>query len=249
VDLDVTTIRWGAAGATHVGRVRKRNEDAYRIEADTGVFVVADGMGGHAAGEVASALAADAALDRLRGGHPDAADALPERLVEAFRDAQQRLIDCCDEDPRTAGMGTTLTVAVLRAEGSLHVGHLGDSRLYHLSGGALRQLTRDHTWVQQEVDAGRVLPDAARSHPLSHILTRVLTAEEPAVPDLSRGAVSPGDRLLLCSDGLHNMVDGQQLLELLLSSEAPAEIVRRLVSAGNRAGGTDNITAIVVRID
>lgn len=236
-------IVWEAAGGTHRGRVRKTNEDAIRLDPERHVFVVADGMGGHAAGEVASALAADSSLEVLTAND----SAYPEELREAFLLAHSRIVDCCNGDRRVAGMGTTLTAAVLKDDGTVHVGHIGDSRLYQLSGGLLRQLTRDHTWVQRELDAGRVTPEAARTHPFSHILTRVLSAEEPPTPDVFSASAAPGDVLLLCSDGLHNMLDAHDILTLLLEPTSPDETAQNLIKAANASGGADNISVIVIR--
>lgn len=240
------TIGWVGAGATHVGRVRKGNEDSFRVDSKAGIFIVADGMGGHAAGEIASQLAADAALEVLtasRRGQP-----LEERLVAAFAQAHREIVTCCADDPKTKGMGTTLTAAVLEPDGTLHVGHIGDSRLYRFTGEQLRQVTKDHTWVQKEVDAGRLRSDQTRAHALSHILTRVLSSDEPDTPDVERVTVKAGDVLLLCSDGLHNMLEGQKILEILNQPAPPTELAQRLISSANRSGGLDNITAVVIRI-
>jgi PPM family protein phosphatase len=242
------TIAWRAAGLSDTGRVRRGNEDAFRTSPDLGIFIVADGMGGHAAGEVASRLAADAALEILGcaplSGQSDVEDA----LRSAFHEAYRRILEFSDNDSATRGMGTTLTIAVLSPTGALHVGHLGDSRIYQLSGTTLRQLTHDHTWVQQEVDAGRVAAEAARSHPFSHILTKVLTADDPPVPDIATRHVNPRDRLLLCSDGLYNMLEGQVILELLSREQPLPDIANALVEAANASGGADNITVVVVDI-
>ncbi len=238
-------IGWSAAGDSHRGRIREKNEDFFHIDEDRGIFIVADGMGGHAAGEVASRLAADAALEALRRlEEPE-----PEALRAAFRTAQEQIAACCDDQPETQGMGTTLTAAHLSADGRLRIAHIGDSRLYRVQGATLHQLTRDHTWVQQEVDAGRLDPGDAPRHPFSHILSRVLTATDPPAPDIISTRVEPGDVLLLCSDGLYNMVDGQPLVDILTrDQEEPAALVERLIASANRRGGTDNITVIVVRI-
>lgn len=240
------TIGWVAAGATHVGRVRKGNEDSFRLDSRAGIFIVADGMGGHAAGEIASQLAADAALEVLTASTPG--QATEQRLVAAFAEAHRKIVTCCDDDPETKGMGTTLTVAVLEPNGSLHVGHIGDSRLYRFTGEQLRQVTKDHTWVQKEVDAGRLRSDQTRAHALSHILTRVLSSDEPDTPDVESATVKPGDVLLLCTDGLHNMLEGQKILEILNQPLPPTELAQRLITSANRSGGLDNITAVVIRI-
>ncbi len=240
-------ISWSAAGGTHVGRVREGNEDSFRLAPDRGIFLVADGMGGHAAGEVASAVAADVVLDYLAEAQPTASSAR-ELIRQAFLSVRRVMVDRSLADSSLAGMGTTLTAAVVLNDASVHVGHIGDSRLYHLSQGQLAQITHDHTWTQEELDAGRITPEVARTHPFAHVLTRVLAVEEPAEPDLYATSVQPGDTLLLCSDGLHNMVDPDTILSILLT-EAPAEVaVRKLIEAANRRGGMDNITAVVVRV-
>ncbi len=236
-------IAWEAAGGTHRGRVRKTNEDSIRLDAERGIFVVADGMGGHAAGEVASAIAADTSMELLTSATGTAA----AMLKDAFTLAHDRIVECCDGDARVTGMGTTLTIALMQNDGTVHVGHMGDSRLYVLSGDVLRQATQDHTWVQREVDAGRVTPENARTHRLSHILTRVLSAEEPAIPDIFSITAAPGDLLLLCSDGLHNMLEAYDILQILIEQESPAELAQKLIRAGNAAGGADNISVIVAR--
>ncbi|MEX2572037.1 MAG: protein phosphatase 2C domain-containing protein [Gemmatimonadota bacterium] len=241
------SVSWSAAAGTDVGKLREANEDAFRIDQEAGIFVVADGMGGHAAGEIASGLAADAALETLQNP-PSPIPDVEGCMREAFREAFRRIAAYSKENPDTAGMGTTLTVGVLSPGGRLHIGHIGDSRLYRLAGGTLRQLTHDHSWVQQEVDAGRIAAASARSHPLAHVLTRVLTASDSPDPDVLTASVQSGDLLLFCSDGLYNMVDPPLLLDILLAGEEPASTVERLIDAANDRGGADNITTLVVRI-
>jgi protein phosphatase len=244
------TIAWEAVGASAVGRRRRGNEDSYRVDAPRGIFRVADGMGGHAAGEVASDLAASTvsetlaeAVDAGAGG-----DALLAIMRESFHAAHEAIVHCCSDDASTRGMGTTLTVAVVDPAGVLHAGHIGDSRLYLLRGGALEQLTADHTWVQREADAGRLAPEAAHDHPLSHILTRVLSEDVDPEPDLLSVPLAPGDVLLLCSDGLYNMLSDQAIARLLSSDSSLPAVAETLVGAANRAGGVDNVTVIAVRV-
>lgn len=231
---------------TDVGRVRKGNEDSYRLDEHAGIFLVADGMGGHAAGEVASRLAAEQTLGVLTSGGDADAEAL---LRSAFESSHRAIVECCQDDPATAGMGTTLTVAVAGPDREIVVGHIGDSRLYHLSGGTMRQVTVDHTWVQREIDAGRVSPDAAGSHPLSHILTRVLSDDEPSTPDIIRFQIAAGDKLMLCTDGLHNMLDDEDLQDFLELDMDPEAIADCMLDGANDEGGLDNITCIVVAFD
>lgn len=244
------TLRWEAAGATDVGRVRTGNEDALVVDRDRGVFLVADGMGGHAAGEVASALAVEAVGGALARGVDDGLGC--EGLAEAMRDAFLHAAEAIDRhaaaEPDTRGMGTTLTACALHPDGVLCVGHIGDSRAYRLRGGVLEQLTHDHTLVQREVDAGRLSPEAARVHPLSHVITRALGAGPPYDPEPRSLRVEPGDLLLLATDGLTGMVDDDRLARLLASPEPPDRVVRALIDAANAAGGVDNVTAIVVRV-
>lgn len=245
------TLRWRAAGDTHVGRVRRSNEDTLRLDEERGVFLVADGMGGHAAGEVASALAADAVAGALaeaveRGLGPSL---LERALRSSFRAAHEAITQHSLREPSTQGMGTTLTALVLQPDGGFRVGHVGDSRLYLLREGELVQLTPDHTWVQREVDAGRMTPAGARRHRLSHILTRALGAGEAEEPELIAGSFAAGDRLLLATDGLTGMLHDRMLQAFLREDRPPDALVRMLLQAANRRGGRDNVTAVVVDLE
>jgi PPM family protein phosphatase len=244
------SIAWEAEGISDVGRVRQGNEDAFLLDARRGVFLVADGMGGHAAGEVASALAAETAADALARAVDEgaAAEALPAVMTEAFHRAQERIALASDEDPRTRGMGTTLTACVLTPRGECVVGHVGDSRAYLLSGDSFEQLTVDHTWVQRELAAGRLRAEAVRRHPLAHILTRVLIAEVRESPDILTLRVYPGDLLLLASDGLTGMLEDVELARLLRLPAPLSELARALVDHANAHGGVDNVTAVIVRV-
>lgn len=245
------SIGWEAAGGSHVGRVRRGNEDTFRVDAARGIFLVADGMGGHAAGEVASDLAASSAervlAEALDAGAADG-QALSGAFRQAFHAAYESICNCCRNDPRTRGMGTTLTACVLDRAGGLHIGHIGDSRLYRLRGGQLAQVTRDHTWVQREVDAGRIEVQAAAKHPLSHILTRVLSEDHEPELDLITADAVPGDLILLATDGLYNMVGDDVLASLLTAAESLDQLTRSLIGAANRAGGADNVTVVLVRV-
>jgi PPM family protein phosphatase len=244
------TIAWSAAGSTDVGRRRSGNEDTLRVHEERGFFLVADGMGGHAAGEIASDLAASTLESRLSGIRDEgiAEEELLQLLRQAVLSAHEAIVRCCEDDPRTLGMGTTLTACLLSPRGRFLSAHIGDSRLYRLRGGELEQLTRDHTWVQREIDEGRLTPAAADSHPLGHILTRVLSQDVPPEPDLLSGVVAAGDVLLLATDGLYNMVPEPAIAEALRLDLPVAAISERLIESANRAGGTDNITVVVVRI-
>jgi serine/threonine protein phosphatase PrpC len=245
------TIAWEATGGTHVGRLRNGNEDAFRTDAERGIFLVADGMGGHAAGEVASGLAANTVASALAeacdGGARD--EAMRDALRQAVLSAHQRIVRFCARRPSTRGMGTTLTACAIDPAGVCRIAHIGDSRLYRLREGRLEQLTVDHTWVQREVDSGRLAPEDARRHPLSHILTRVLT-DDPEAPevDLLTEPVVPGDLLILMTDGLYNMLEDAAIREIVAREDPLPERIRALIDGANRAGGADNITAVLVRI-
>ncbi len=244
------SIAWEAAGESDTGRIRQGNEDAFLVDAPRGIFLVADGMGGHAAGEIASALAAQTTEQVLARAVDAGAsgDELLDALREAFHTAQEQITRCCRDRPRTRGMGTTLTVCILTPDGVCRLGHVGDSRAYRLRVGELEQLTLDHTWVQREVDAGRLPPAATRSHPFAHILTRVLIADAREEPDLLSVTIQPGDLLLLASDGLTGMLEEAEIARLLEQPLPLPELTRALIAEANARGGVDNVTVVLVRI-
>jgi len=229
--------------------VRSGNEDSFFAEADShrGVFMVADGMGGHAAGEVASEMAvqivARALLQLDSVTQPDAA----ERTAQSLRDANRAIYDRMLAENDKQGMGTTASVLVL-SDGNYLIGQIGDSRVYRLRDGALIQITKDHSYVQEQVDAGLLTPEQARYHPYSNVITRCVGASEIVEPDLYAGDVRPGDVFLVASDGLTGMVDDRRLQQILLARSGPGRIVDSLIAEANGRGGLDNITAIVVQV-
>jgi serine/threonine protein phosphatase PrpC len=223
-------VRVGAR--SDIGRERGRNEDAYLIREP--LFAVADGMGGHRGGDVASSLA----MEILEG---DAATP----LVETIKQANQRVLQRSASDRELRGMGTTLT-AVVAEDARAHVAHVGDSRAYLLRDGNLQQLTEDHTLVQRMVREGKITPEEAHTHPQRSILTRALGVEEDLSVDELTLDMHPGDRLLLCTDGLTSMVGREQIQEILEREKAPQAACDKLIDAANRAGGDDNITVIVL---
>ena len=241
---------WEVAGATDVGRVRAHNEDSFLVDAQRGVFLVADGMGGHAAGEIASAIASEAVGAALRQG-VDAglgADDLGVVMRECIHQAHMSILNYSATKPETRGMGTTMTALVICDDGAFRVGHIGDSRCYVLRDGELEQVSRDHTWVQREVDEGRLTPMGARRHRLSHVLSRALGADSLDEPDVYSGTLLPGDLVLLCSDGLTGMLT-DRLLRRILSREAELhELVAELIVGANERGGRDNITAVLIKV-
>lgn len=215
---------------------------------DRGIFVVADGMGGHAAGEVASEMAVRhiaRELGSLRGlGDKDVAD----RMQQAIRAANAAIFQRTLTEHDKRGMGTTVTSLVLYGTRFL-IGQVGDSRAYLLRDGKLTQVTKDHSYVQEQVDAGYLTAEQARTHPYSNVITRCVGAGEEVQPDVYRGEVRPGDVFLVASDGLTGMVDDRRLQQLLLARSTPLRIVDALIAEANGRGGLDNITAIVVRVE
>lgn len=241
---------WQGAAGSDVGLVREANEDAFWADDDTGLFVVADGMGGHAAGEVASALAVECASRGIAclQGDPSleaARDCITTAIVEANR---LILSEGRAHSDRT-GMGTTATVLFLSSHGWYVIGHVGDSRAYLVRQGEVRRLTVDHTYVQELVNQGRLTDEQARIHPRSSLLTRALGTQASVPVDTYDGELRSGDRFLVTSDGLTTMLSETRIAALLREPCTPAELVTALVGAANDAGGTDNTTTIVVDVD
>ncbi len=241
-------MHFTCAARTDVGIVRSGNEDNYLMLAERGIFIVADGMGGHAAGEVASEMAVrtiSREIGSLRGlGDQEAG----ERIGNAIRSANDAIFSRTLSEHDKRGMGTTATVLVLQPKRYL-IGQVGDSRAYLLRNGEMLQLTKDHSYVQEQVDAGLLTPDQARVHPYSNVITRCVGAGVDVTPDVYAGTLEEGDIVLLASDGLTGMLEDEQLTRILQSEGGPQRWVDRLITEANRRGGLDNISAIVVRID
>ncbi len=215
---------------------------------EQGVFIVADGMGGHAAGEVASEMAVQAIAKNLEGvvGRSDAEAAHMMRL--AIHQANASIFRRTVDEPEKRGMGTTATALVVN-QARYMIGQVGDSRAYLLREGVLTQLTKDHSYVQEQVDAGYLTPEQARTHPYSNVITRCVGANSDVVPDIYVGTLNSGDLFMLASDGLTGMLEDEDLQRYLETDNTPAQMVDFLVNEGNRRGGLDNITVIIVRID
>lgn len=230
-------VRVGAT--TDVGVAREQNEDAYLVRAP--IYAVADGMGGHQGGEVASQLALEV-LDRMsREDHE-------LDLRSAVRDANRQVLERASGDSSLSGMGTTLTL--LRVEGPrVRLAHVGDSRAYLLRDDELRQLTDDHTLVNRMVQEGKLTENEAKIHPHRSILTRALGVDGDIEVDIFTVDLDAGDRILLCSDGLTSIVSDDEIRTVLSSQADPQEACDELVSAANRGGGPDNITVVVLDID
>ena len=241
-------MHFTCAARTDVGIVRSGNEDNYLMLADRGIFIVADGMGGHAAGEVASEMAVriiSREIGSLRGLSDDEG---AERFRTAIRTANDAIFARTLSEHDKRGMGTTVTALVLQPKRYL-IGQVGDSRAYLLRGQQLSQLTKDHSYVQEQVDAGLLTPEQARVHPYSNVITRCVGASVDVTPDIYIGTLEEGDILLLASDGLTGMLEDEQLTRILTADGGPQHWVDRMVTEANRRGGLDNITAIVIRID
>jgi protein phosphatase len=242
-------VRLLHAARTDVGMIRSGNEDSFAVDMSDsrGVFMVADGMGGHAAGEVASEMAVQIVLRELAAvqdiGAPDAGAKVGAALLHANRSIHDRTITEVDKQ----GMGTTASVLLVSGTRYL-IGQVGDSRVYLLRDGALTQLTKDHSYVQEQVDLGNLTPEQARYHPYSNVITRCVGASPDVEPDLYTGEVKLGDVFLVASDGLTGMVDDRRLQQLLMARTVPERKVAALISEANGRGGLDNITAIVVHV-
>jgi protein phosphatase len=255
-------LRLETAALTHVGRRRLRNEDAFVLAPELGLAVVADGMGGHPAGDVASGLAGSEVRSHFsdppaRSGGPPQADprsrsALGEAMAAAVVRADARIRSEADSDPGRAGMGTTLTALVIaRDEGRAVIGHVGDSRAYMYERGGLRQLTRDHTWVQQQIEAGALAPEDAHGHPWAHVLSQALGVGDGIACDVIERETTPGQVYLLCTDGLTTMLP-DVAIERTLGDALPEGLdaaAQALVDAANEQGGVDNITVVLVAIE
>jgi len=242
-------VRLVHAARTDVGMIRSGNEDNFAVSAsgDRGLFIVADGMGGHAAGEVASEMAVQIVQLELSGVRDLSDRTAAERVRNALRKANRTIHDRTITEVDKQGMGTTASVLIVSATRYL-IGQVGDSRVYLLRDGTLQQLTKDHSYVQEQVDAGYLTPEQARYHPYSNVITRCVGASPDVEPDVYQGEARVGDLFLVASDGLTGMVDDRRLQMLLMSRTEPERKVHLLISEANGRGGLDNITAIIVQI-
>jgi PPM family protein phosphatase len=227
------------AARTDTGRQRHANEDSYYARSP--VYVVADGMGGAQAGEVASRIAADVFDEELSDGNPE------QELERLAREANRRIFQLASSDSSRSGMGTTLTGAFISSD-EVSIVHVGDSRAYLYRDGELRQLTRDHSLVEELRRQGQLTSEEAEEHPQRSIITRALGPEPDVEPDIHTHQARSGDVFLLCSDGLTSMIREEQVREILSESDSLRTAVDRLVDEANRAGGRDNITVVCFRL-
>ncbi|HWX24556.1 MAG TPA: Stp1/IreP family PP2C-type Ser/Thr phosphatase [Vicinamibacteria bacterium] len=245
---------------TDVGRKRKGNEDSLFVNPEQRLFVVADGMGGHAAGEVASKVAVDAINEFVCLTSGDEEITWPfgldenisydgNRLKTAIRYANRKVIDATKERSEYEGMATTVA-AVLVDDIAANLGHVGDSRAYLLRDGTLSQLTSDHSWVNEQLQNGALSAEQARSHPLRNVVTRALGGKPDLLVDMQSRKMEPGETLLLCSDGLTNMLTDEAIAEICKSAgDDLKKAAQDLVNAANNRGGDDNITVVLVHFE
>ena len=229
--------------------IRSGNEDNFAVDANgaRGIFIVADGMGGHAAGEVASEMAVQIVQRELAPVADLEGEEVAKLVGGTLRKANRAIHDRTLTEVDKQGMGTTASVLLISGARYL-IGQVGDSRIYLMRDGTLSQITKDHSYVQEQVDAGFLTPEQARYHPYSNVITRCVGASPDVEPDVYRGEARTGDLFLVASDGLTGMVDDRRLGQLLGSRAEPERKVQALISEANGRGGLDNITAIIVQV-
>ena len=237
-------IRIETSARTDVGLRRSSNEDAFVSAAEHGILALADGMGGAASGEVASGIFVDTVRERLSAGPPPVPEEAGEFVRETFLLAHRRIRDLAAREPEHQGMGCTGEMVVFTGDRYV-VGHVGDSRVYLFREGRLRQVTKDHSFVQQQVDHGVITPGQARVHAYRHMLLRAIGIDDTLAVDLASGKAHPGDIFLLCSDGLTDMVGDHLIEERLASRLSLEEKADRLVRDACDAGGHDNVTVVL----
>ena len=253
-------MRAVAAGVTDVGLQRDHNEDSFAILEDHTLYIVADGMGGHRAGDVASKLATEAIVDFFRATatedftwpfHFDARLSEEEnRLLTGIRIANRQIVDRSARSREFHGMGTTVVGCLFSSrKKKMYIGHVGDSRAYRVRGGQIKQMTRDHSLVNDYLLAMPELTEEQRSELPKNVITRALGMQEHVSVDLQADDAQVGDAYLLCSDGLSGMIEDDEILALVQSSPELSDVCRKLIALANEHGGEDNITAVVVRID
>jgi protein phosphatase len=240
-------------GITDKGRVRETNQDSFATDPRLGLVIVADGMGGHAAGEQASSSAVLTVLevfsrydfDKGTLGGSEQTYSIEEIIGLSLQEANERIMIASVSDANLQGMGTTAIVGVERA-GQLHIGHIGDSRVYRIRDGVAEQLTEDHSIVQQLVRAGAISQAEAQVHPYKNVITRCLGMASEIEPDIIKAPMQNGDRFVICSDGLSNFVTNQRLVEIVGGNDDIEEAGKMLVSEANDRGGADNITVVLL---
>ena len=239
--------------ASDIGRKRKVNEDRCFFDANKGLFIVADGVGGHIAGETASEIAVKTILASLfpAGGVADyerTGDSVSDAIRRSIREANEAIYTAASRNPELRGMGTTIVVA-LQSDSELYIAHVGDSRAYLIRDDLIKQLTEDHSYVAELVRLDRITPEQARRHHLRHVITRCLGTEPQVEVDIQEIRLLSGDYVVLCTDGLSDLGSEGVIKDVVLDVREPVEACRRLADLANELGGTDNITVIVAHLD
>jgi protein phosphatase len=243
---------------TDVGLKRKENEDSYLVDESNCIFVVADGMGGHAAGDLASRVAVESICDYLRsnsaplnpdtapfGADPELSD-IGNRITNAILVANQKIRQIATNNEQVAGMGTTVVCAHIEGH-TATIANVGDSRAYLFRQSGYRQISEDHSWVNEQLQKKLITPDDARVHPWRNVITRALGSREVVEVDVFVERIRSGDQLLICTDGLSGMLDDITLFEILTEAEVTQEEKsQRLIDEAKKAGGTDNITQVLI---
>ena len=240
-------MKINCCGKTDVGRKRSNNEDALIVKPELNFLAVADGMGGQASGEVASKIFIDTTLELFSAGEHKSEQETRDLIQDAFILANQRILKLALDNPRQKGMGCTGELIAFY-ENKHVIGHVGDSRAYVLRNGKLLQLTRDHSYIQEEIDNGRITEEEAKVHPHRNVISRAVGVKDELAVDLINGECSPGDIFLLCSDGLTGMVSDTDIEKTLLSSSSLPRKVENLIDSANSAGGKDNVTVALCEV-
>ncbi len=243
----MTMLSINFAGKTNVGLKRSANEDAFIIKGERGFCLVADGLGGAAAGDLASRFFADATVEVFRQATDLYEENVVERIQNSFRLANERMRDHVRRNPLHKGMGCTADLMAFSDQGFV-IGHLGDSRTYRFRNGRLKQLTHDHSLIQDQIDKGLIAEEKARRHPLRNVILKAVGINESLALDLIRGRTYPEDQFLLCSDGLTDMVDDITIGSVFNSPIPANKKVDQFIELALSGGGNDNITVVLIDI-
>jgi PPM family protein phosphatase len=235
------------SGNTDTGKVRSNNEDAFMVNAEVGYCLVADGMGGAAAGEMASQIFAETAAEVLNRARSSSEQELVESIQNVFEQANERILGHVERFPEHKGMGCTAELLAFTADGFV-LGHMGDSRTYRLRDGHFKQLTKDHSLVQEQIDQGVITLEQARSHRMRNIILRAVGVHPTPALDTLRGPVFAGDLFLLCSDGLTDLVQDDEIFEILSAGNTLPDKTLQLIEMANRIGGKDNVTVVLAEV-
>ncbi len=234
-------------GRTDPGLIRSNNEDAFLIKPDIGFCLVADGVGGASAGEIASRIFVETALEVFSAERDQSENKTLERIKKAFRFAHERILKYVEQNPQYDGMACTAELIAFHEQGFAS-GHIGDSRTYRVRNGQLKQLTRDHSLVQYQIDQGMITPDDAKEHSFRNVIFQAVGMKDNLSLDILKGKTYPGDLFLLCSDGLTDMIDDSLIGQVLFSGFGLPRKTEKLLEMAKSAGGRDNITVVIAEI-